>query len=91
MKKLLIVAAAVMAAGSMTSCGSKNNSTSSLYGFANLGDDDGEYVYICTGPYSKKYHKTEDCQWLGSCSEEIEEVPLEEAEDMGRTPCKGCY
>ncbi len=90
MKKSVIIAAAVLVAGSMASCESKTNSSSSLHGFANLGDY-GEYVYICTGPYSKKYHKTEYCTWLGSCSEDIERVTVEEAEDMGRTPCKGCY
>lgn len=85
------MAAVLLAAGSMVSCGSKNNATSSFYGFADFGDDDGEYVYICTGPYSKKYHKTDNCQWLDNCSEDIERVTVEEAEVMGRTPCKGCY
>ncbi len=61
---------------------------SSIAAFDN---DDGEYVYICTGPYSKKYHKTEDCMWLENCSEDVERISIEEAEDMGRTPCKGCY
>lgn len=70
----------------------KTNANTTISSIANFADDDdNEYVYICTGPYSKKYHKTEYCQWLGSCNEDIERVTLEEAEDMGRTPCKGCY
>ena len=71
------------------SCGSKSNTN--MMGFADFADDDGDYVYICTGPYSKKYHKTEDCMWLENCSEDIERISIGEAEDMGRTPCKGCY
>lgn len=48
-------------------------------------------VYICTGETSTKYHSDPDCRGLSSCSGEIEEVSEEEAEDMGRTPCKICY
>lgn len=48
-------------------------------------------VYICTGPQSKRYHKTPDCQGLRSCSKEIKEVTLEYAKKLGRTPCGYCY
>ena len=48
-------------------------------------------VYICTGETSTKYHRDHDCRGLYRCSGEIEEVSVEEAEDMGRTPCKICY
>lgn len=48
-------------------------------------------VYICTGGSSKRYHCDRDCKGLSRCSGEIEEVSEEEAEDMGRTPCKICY
>ena len=48
-------------------------------------------VYICTGETSTKYHSDPDCRGLSRCSGEIEEVSEEEAEDMGRTPCKICY
>lgn len=48
-------------------------------------------VYICTGSSSKRYHCDRDCRGLSSCSGEIEEISEEEAEDMGRTPCKICY
>lgn len=48
-------------------------------------------VYICTGGSSKRYHCDPDCKGLSRCSGEIEEISEEEAEDMGRTPCKICY
>jgi len=48
-------------------------------------------VYICTGPQSKRYHKTENCMGLGRCSREVKKVKLSEAEDDGRTPCGYCY
>ena len=53
--------------------------------------DHGYNVYICTGGSSKRYHCDPDCKGLSRCSGEIEEVSEEEAEDMGRTPCKICY
>lgn len=53
--------------------------------------DYGDNVYICTGGSSKRYHCDHDCKGLSRCSGEIEEVNEEEAEDMGRTPCKICY
>lgn len=52
---------------------------------------DNNSVYICTGETSTKYHCDRDCRGLSRCSGEIEEVTEEEAEDMGRTPCKICY
>lgn len=48
-------------------------------------------VYICTGIQSKRYHKTEDCIGLSKCSRSIEEISIEEAEKLGRTPCGYCY
>lgn len=48
-------------------------------------------VYICTWETSTKYHSDPDCRGLSRCSGEIEEVSEEEAEDIGRTPCKICY
>lgn len=49
-----------------------------------------EKVYICTGPQSKVYHKSDDCYGLTNCSGEIKRVTLSEAEDMGRRPCEIC-
>ena len=48
-------------------------------------------VYICTGGSSRRYHFDPGCKGLSRCSGEIEEISEEEAEDMGRTPCKICY
>ncbi|WP_074024105.1 hypothetical protein [Gabonia massiliensis] len=48
-------------------------------------------VYICNGPKSYAYHKTDKCKGLRRCSTEIEAVSLKEALDMGRKACKICY
>ena len=48
-------------------------------------------VYICTGPYSKAYHKTADCMGLSRCSGDIEGVTESEAIDEGRHKCHFCY
>jgi hypothetical protein len=47
-----------------------------------------DYVYICQGPYSKVYHKSQDCRGLSNCSTKILKVTIEEAVKMGRRPCK---
>lgn len=48
-------------------------------------------VYVCTGPQSKCYHKTTKCRGIRSCSDDIKEVTLKEAQKMGRRACKICY
>ena len=48
-------------------------------------------VYICTGPYSKRYHKTRPCSGLNNCSGHIKRVSLKKAQRKGRTPCGICY
>lgn len=50
-----------------------------------------DYVYICTGPKSKCYHKTKNCQGLDRCSKEVLKVTKTYAIDQGRTPCRWCY
>lgn len=49
-----------------------------------------ESVYICTGPQSRVYHKTDGCCGLNRCSGSIEMVSLEKAKDMGRRACEIC-
>lgn len=49
------------------------------------------FVFICTGEGATKYHSRLECKGLVRCTGDIEEVTEEEAEDMGRTPCKICY
>ncbi|MBT8275775.1 MAG: hypothetical protein KJO39_06520 [Bacteroidia bacterium] len=44
-------------------------------------------VYICKGPYSKKYHYDKDCRGLSNCSTSIYKVTLSDAKQMGRTLC----
>lgn len=51
-----------------------------------------EYVYICTGGYSKCYHKSDNCEGLVYCSKEIKKVTKEDAVNKyNRKPCKYCY
>ena len=52
--------------------------------------EDVNYVYVCTGAYSKRYHSASNCRWLGSCKGEIVKMSKEEAEQKGLTPCKSC-
>lgn len=49
-------------------------------------------VYVCDGPYAKKYHGKKNCRGLENCSGSIKSISLQEAREMGRTPCriKGC-
>ena len=49
------------------------------------------YVYMCTGPSSKRYHKSDRCKGLAKCSKEVVKVEKSYAESKGKTPCKMCY
>ena len=49
------------------------------------------YVYICTGPQSKKYHSSPRCNGLNRCSATIEKITLSKAKKLGRGPCGICY
>lgn len=49
------------------------------------------YVYICTGSYSTKYHKTSSCRGLNNCQGDIVKITKSDAENRyGRTACKIC-
>lgn len=48
-------------------------------------------VYICTGPMSKRYHRSTSCKGLKNCSEKVIKVDIDKAKSMGRTPCGYCY
>lgn len=47
-----------------------------------------EYVYICKGPSSKVYHRSEHCRGLSHCSTRIYKVTLEESKKLNRRPCR---
>ena len=47
-----------------------------------------EYVYICNGPKSVVYHRSESCGGLSHCSTKVEKVTLTYALKLGRRPCK---
>lgn len=49
-----------------------------------------EHVYICTGPQAKSYHKDNNCYGLQSCSDNIENISIDQAKDEGRKPCRYC-
>ncbi|TWI78009.1 hypothetical protein IQ13_4253 [Lacibacter cauensis] len=48
-------------------------------------------VYLCNGPQSKVYHKTNHCQGLINCSTEIEATDLNAAKGKYRKACGYCY
>lgn len=81
MKKVLLLFASVAL---LTGCGSavaQNNDK----------EAEGKTVYICTGGYSKRYHSTRSCKGLRNCGGSIKAISIEEAEEMGRTPCQLCW
>lgn len=45
-------------------------------------------VFICKGPSSKVYHKSDRCKGLSKCSTEIYNVSIEEAKKLGRRACR---
>lgn len=63
-----------------------------ILGAVNLANSEThETAYICTGPQSKAYHKTNDCRGLSSCSRDVVKVTVKEAENAGRRECCWCY
>ncbi|TBH74898.1 hypothetical protein EWU22_05360 [Aquirufa nivalisilvae] len=46
------------------------------------------YVYLCNGPNSKVYHRSEKCKGLNRCSTQISKVLVSVAQDKGRRACK---
>ena len=50
-----------------------------------------QYVYICTGPASKRYHKKQNCRGLSACNGDIIQVTLAYAREHKRTPCGICH
>jgi hypothetical protein len=52
--------------------------------------DSTDSVIICISRTSYKYHARK-CQGVRSCTHEIKKVTLEEAKNLGKTPCGFCY
>lgn len=50
-----------------------------------------ETVFVCTSSGATKYHSDTDCPGLNSCSDDLEELYVPEAEYKGYEPCKRCY
>ncbi len=50
-----------------------------------------EVVYLCNGPSSFKYHRTNTCRGLNNCSTSITKSTLTYALKNNRTACKICY
>ena len=48
-------------------------------------------IYICNSPTAETYHDNPECRGLSRCRYEVVEVTQEEAEELGRRPCKFCY
>ncbi len=82
-----VVALILIVFGSLTALKSKNDSMNTI---SPVYDSGANQVYVCTGPQAKSYHKDPDCMGLQSCSAKIETVPIEEAKDEGRKPCRYC-
>jgi hypothetical protein len=50
-----------------------------------------EVVYLCNGPSSFKYHRTNTCRGLNNCTTTITKSTLTYALKNNRTACKICY
>lgn len=51
----------------------------------------GNKVYLCNGPHSKAYHKTNHCQGLRECTTTIEATNIATAKAKHRRECGYCY
>lgn len=48
-------------------------------------------VYICTGKYSKAYHRNTYCKGLENCTGDVICVDKSDAKRKGKHPCGYCY
>ena len=48
-------------------------------------------VYICTGSGSKRFHASDSCTGLNSCTKIIKPITRGEAEKKQRTHCLVCF
>ncbi len=85
MKKFLIFFALLIAVICvvLSACKSEKRAKQERWGYS-------ENVFICSGVSAKRYHSTDDCSGLSRCRGEIQIMPVEEAEDEGKTPCRIC-
>lgn len=59
-------------------------------------DHQQQFYLICTGKYSKSYHKdyqdpSQYCKGLRSCRADIERLPADEARKFRSDPCDYCF
>lgn len=59
--------------------------------YNNLNELRYDEVYVCKGKYSKRFHNDLSCKGLSKCRGGIKIMTIEEAEDIGKTPCGYCY
>ena len=72
--------------------GERKNTHISPFGVISVAPkDNSSDVYVCTGRYAKRFHNDEECKGLQSCRSEIVTMSIEEAENLGLTPCGYCY
>ena len=48
-------------------------------------------VWICTGSNSKRFHSSDSCAGVSSCTKEVRPVTREEAEKRRRSFCHLCF
>ena len=90
MKKLFYVTLSLLLM--CVSCANeKRNRVEKAGQFYDSQESETGFVYICTGKTAHAYHSNEDCYGLSSCKGDVISVSLDEAEDMGRTPCHYCH
>ncbi len=47
-------------------------------------------VFVCSGSSSEKYHATGTCRALSTCKGTLKKMPVAEATQARKTPCKVC-
>ena len=48
-------------------------------------------VWICTGSAAKRFHSSDSCPGVNSCTKEVKGITRGEAEKKRRSACNICY
>ena len=89
MRTLLLLCAVLLLA--TTSCSEQEEEQAKMVKVDLNTITESDTVWICTGSAAKRFHSSDSCPGVNSCTKEVKGVTRGEAEKKRRTACNICY